>query len=243
MALPVPLGLDVLAGPALFTWCEPDWEQPWVAEWHNTVSNACFVVVGCATLRAAADAALPGLRAMGAALVLVGLGSMAFHGTMTRWGQAFDELAILWWEGAMLAALFPGRRALSMIAALLAIEHVSYCGLDFAPQLWMLYHPCHGCVDVAVVVGVVREARAQRLRHTFVRALVIGLAAIALGLAAWGLDMFACEAVQSWRLHAWGWHVLAATAIAALHFCFALLLAKRNKRETLRLFGRTFNVD
>ena len=97
--------------PALFNWCEPDYVGgSVVAEWHNTWSNLAFVVVGVATVwLSRSDPAIKPLRLPGWMLVLIGFGSMYFHGTLTRWGQAADELMILWWEVAVLLTLFRSR--------------------------------------------------------------------------------------------------------------------------------------
>ena len=48
-----------------------------------------------------------GMVGVGAMLVLIGFGSMAFHGTLTRVGQAADELPILFWEIALLLVIHP----------------------------------------------------------------------------------------------------------------------------------------
>lgn len=236
-----------LTGPALFSWCEPDYAQSSViAEWHNTISNIFFVIVGLTTFCVGRnDKMLFPLRSIGVCLVMVGLGSMAFHGTMTRWGQAWDELAIMWWEVALLFLLYPGDASAPYIWLLLVVETSGYWLLDLYPGYWtwMLYHPCHGVIDVALVVGCMKEVLRNKLTKTTLRIALSGIVLILIGIACWLLDMFLCDTFHPYYLHAWGWHVFAAAAIACWHVLFALLLAKRAGREKLEILGMTWKVD
>lgn len=84
--------------PASVDWCEPNYAYSmYVAEWWNTVSS--FVIAG------AALAALFGLRRASmegrfrlalVTVALVGLGSVAFHGTLLKLAQAADELPMIY---------------------------------------------------------------------------------------------------------------------------------------------------
>lgn len=230
-----------LAGPALFSWCEPDYAvSPWVAEWHNTWSNLAFVAVGLATVASAKTPPTSVLVPAGWLLVLVGLGSMAFHGLLTRWGQALDELAILWWEVALLWAFFPSQGSRRCIMLLLAAEMLAYPMMDLHPKVgWALYHPLHGCVDAALALSVILAFWRAGLPSAW-RIVSLGILMIAIGLGGWLLDMFHCEAVRSLYLHAWAWHIFAAGAIGCLHLGMALILANQAGDAQLTVFGATF---
>jgi alkaline ceramidase len=124
-------------GDALFTWCEPDTWTP-AAEFHNTLSNIPYCIVGAITIHTGSQhPSLAPLRMVGLMLVAIGVGSMLFHGTLTRVGQAADELAILWWEVSMLLLLYPSRS--TAIWSLFAFENSVYWLMDFYPKVgWLL---------------------------------------------------------------------------------------------------------
>lgn len=238
---PGAVGDGWLGGDALFTWCEPDTWAP-AAEFHNTWSNIPYCLVGLITFHSASQtAALEPLRLVGLMLVTIGVGSMLFHGTLTRFGQAADELAILWWEVSMLLLLYPSR-SLS-IWVLFALETSVYWLMDLYPKVgWLLYHPAHSTVDLLVVYGVYVEAAAtnQRDIQTLVK---LGLGLIAVAGGAWGADFAYCDATQHLHLHAYGWHFFSCAAIATLHIALALILLRRHKMTELpTLFGK-FKVD
>ena len=90
--------LASLAAPASEDWCEPNYAVvPYIAEFWNTLSSLPIIATGAVGLYL-------GLR-QGyrrrflipyATLIVVGVGSTLFHGTLTYWGQALDELTMVW---------------------------------------------------------------------------------------------------------------------------------------------------
>ena len=152
-----------------------------------------------------------------------------------------DELAILYWEVAMLLVLYPERRF--AIWVLFVLENLSYWAMDAQPSMWMLYHPAHGVVDIAVVLGATSEALRAGLTRTFVKVLALGMGCIVVALTGWCLDMFMCDSMKFYYLHAYGWHLFAALAIACLHIELGLLLSRRAGRTTLECCGFVLSVD
>jgi dihydroceramidase len=76
--------------------CEPPYAvSHYIREMHNTISSLVFVMLGLwGLLRDLADA--PGdVTALSLGLVVVGVGSMAFHATGTFAGEFADEAAIV----------------------------------------------------------------------------------------------------------------------------------------------------
>ena len=80
---------------ASIDWCEQNYAvTPWVAEFWNTLSSLAMVaagLVGLWTRRFARE-----VRLAFALLTLVGLGSIAFHGTLRFELQMLDELPMLY---------------------------------------------------------------------------------------------------------------------------------------------------
>lgn len=88
--------------------CEPNYQlSRFVAEPFNTFSNLSFVLLGL--LGAAHEASENAKRSyifMYLTVSAIGLGSMAFHGTLTFLGQQLDELPMVWF---LLGSMFVGK--------------------------------------------------------------------------------------------------------------------------------------
>ena len=83
---------------ANYDWCEDNYVlTPYVAEFWNALSSLPTLTVGLYFLLKARKHAY-GYRfeVAGAMLAIVGLGSAAFNGTLTRWGQILDEVPMLY---------------------------------------------------------------------------------------------------------------------------------------------------
>ena len=82
---------------------------------------------------------------------------MSYHGTITRWGQAFDELAIIYWELALLYTVLEQNEITKPWIKYFYIpfgvfETILYSQMDKYPTIgWALYHPLHSMVDIVVV--------------------------------------------------------------------------------------------
>lgn len=229
-------------GVALFDWCEPNYvHTPHVAETWNTITAAPYILIGVATIMSNWSLGIFNrLRYVGAMLVVIGVGTADFHGTLSRRGQAVDELAILYWEVALLFTVF--EEALKSkpvynyaIVALFVLENAMYFQMDSYPQVgWAAYHPLHVLVDIVVVVGLYRQG------NTCKRTLLCfqyGLGLILASVVCWLGDMFMCDMTQALHLHALGWHMLSSAAIACLHIGLAVQICRQNKRSGVRFLG------
>eukprot|EP00755_Sulcionema_specki_P013389 Sspe_Gene.53854::Locus_29744_Transcript_1_1_Confidence_1.000_Length_2085::g.53854::m.53854/K04711/ACER3, YDC1; dihydroceramidase len=79
-------------------WCEENYAvTQYVAEFLNTLSSVPIFTLGVWALRQGLSRGdtPPYLLACGA-MMIIGIGSMAFHGTLTRLGQYLDEIPMLW---------------------------------------------------------------------------------------------------------------------------------------------------
>ena len=91
-----------------YDWCEKNYAiSSYVAEFWNTLSSLFVLFAGLFLLRRTLQYQY-GVRFIFASLgvTIIGLGSVAFHGTLRRWGQVLDEIPMLWssllflWIGA-----------------------------------------------------------------------------------------------------------------------------------------------
>jgi dihydroceramidase len=205
---------------ASIDWCEQNYAiTPFVAEFWNTLSSLAMVTAGLLGLSSRRFAGE--IRIAFALLVLVGLGSVAFHGTLRFELQMLDELPMLYlvtWLVWLLVENGPQRRLGRWFPALLVgyvLLATAGATLNRGDAQFLAFHLSFGALEIFCLLRVTWLAlrpgnRAVRGRF------VLGLAAYATGIAVWFVDLKACHwlsvtlpahGLPNPELHAW-WHVL-----------------------------------
>jgi len=202
--------------PASEDWCEPNFlHSRVVAEAFNTLSSVPIVLAaGYATVRAARGGAAARCVLPSALMTAVGVGSCAFHGTLTRAGQAADELPMVYAAAALLyatlrvggpaAASVPPALAGAALPAGLAAFCAAFTAVYFtAPGFFAIFVGLYIALVLALfarccaVYASVRDAEARGLLVTAAAAYFSGF------LLLWLPDKFACSSVQPYSFHAW----------------------------------------
>ncbi len=185
----------------------------------NSWSSFGFVIVGVWIMLGAfanPPAALPRFAAawFGLTAVIIGIGSVALHASLTLWGQFADVLGMYLLGAFTLAWAVLRWRDLSSRAAV-ALYALVAGGLIAA--LWLWPETRRWLFAVLLVIAIAVEYWLARPRRDGVqpRLLLMGLAANTLAFAIWIADQTRslCAPHSLWQGHA-AWHLLGAVAVA-----------------------------
>jgi len=200
-------------------WCERNYALlPWVCEAFNTFSSLAMVLAG--TLGISLRTFAREVRIAFALLILVGLGSIAFHATLRFELQMLDELPMLYLVTFLVWLLVengPERRLGRWFpVALLAYALLATAGtLQRGAAQFLAFHLSFGTLEI-FCLGRVTWLALRPENAPVRRSFALGLTAYAVGIAAWFVDLKACTLVSvtlpahgipNPQLHAW-WHVL-----------------------------------
>lgn len=224
-------------------WCEANYaHSPYVAEWFNTLSSGAMVAVGLIGLwlhRGVLERRF--LLAFGLVSV-VGVGSVAFHGTLLFQLQMLDELPMLYLVTLIFYILLedrPTRRFGRWFPALLLgylVGLTVLCSLSRGQVEFWLFQLSFGSLELFALGRVywlqrTLDPRTRRLYR-------FGMASYALAIVLWFVDLKACGFVSGTlpglglfnpQLHA-VWHVL-----VSLGFYLLLLVIAVDRQ---RILGR-----
>jgi dihydroceramidase len=196
----------------------------------------CIVLVALYGLVSGALAGWRGRTLLPFGLMLaVGVGSCCFHGTLQRWGQALDELPMIYAASTLLVLSLepdaPAKRpwlapalaaySLATTAAYLLLESFFpfFIGSYIVLVLTQFYY----------ALQLAEEARAAQpgARGLLVFSAVVYLFGF---FCLWVPDFFGCAAVQWGSFHAW-FHLTSCLGPWALINFFSLIIHERGKRS------------
>ncbi|KAK8017290.1 hypothetical protein PG991_008366 [Apiospora marii] len=205
--------------------CEEDYAVTrYTAEFINTLSNVAYVYLALRSPgrhhgHRGALLSLSNLDAMSQCMILVGVTSTVFHGTLLLNAQLADELSMLVLATAMLHRLYTvGRSRLVKQAVTVAL-------LSITTGLAVAYVRSGNVMYHVTIFGAQLTAEGKRAKY--LRQWANAVIALAVGYALWHVDLEFCEPLRSWRLalgvpwsflmefHGW-WHVL--TAVGAMEY-------------------------
>lgn len=204
----------------------------------NSWSSFGFVAVGSWIMLGAGlrpGSALGGFAALwlGFTAIVIGVGSVALHATLTLWGQFADVLGMYLLGSFTLAWAVMRWRGLSGRAAILL--YVVVAG-GLIGLLWVMPETRRWLFAVLLVVAIAVEWWGARPRRIGARPqlLLLGLAANILAFAIWILDQTrtVCAPESLWQGHA-AWHLLGAVAVG-FSYAYYRSEAQRNPRVYAR---------
>lgn len=221
-------------------WCEANYvHSRFVAEWFNTLSSLAMVAVGLVGLWLHRRVLERRFLFAFALVSLVGVGSVAFHGTLLFQLQMLDELPMLYLVTLIVYILFEdrptrrfGRWFPALLWAYVALLTV-LCSVSRGQVEFWVFQVSFTTLEFYALGRVYwLQRRLDAATRTLYR---WGMLAYAVAMACWLVDLKACAWVSAAnpQLHAW-WHVLVSVGF------YLLLLVIASHR--LRTLGQTFEV-
>mmetsp|Transcript_7147 Transcript_7147/g.19596 ORF Transcript_7147/g.19596 Transcript_7147/m.19596 type:complete len:263 (-) Transcript_7147:53-841(-) len=226
----MPSGLGIWGPPtSTIDWCEPNYTvTPYVAEFFNSLTSLFIVVAGL--LPVCLNWKLLHLMEWRFILAflsvsVVGLGSVAFHGTLQFEHQMLDEVPMLWTVMVILYILVEKEKTASFGLQFPVVLTAYACLATYATafqggnEQWFSFHTFFSLPEISCLLLVARFFRgldhSDRLRGFMRRGFYCWLAAVIV----WLTDVNLCDqllmlpAYGSWNLHAFGWHLLTSYAL------------------------------
>eukprot|EP00834_Sanchytrium_tribonematis_P005111 NODE_289_length_10645_cov_0.615115.p5 type:complete len:263 gc:universal NODE_289_length_10645_cov_0.615115:1928-1140(-) len=228
---------------SLVNWCEPDYMHfSFMAETFNTLSNLLTVIVG-AVLFFHFRKHHTEKRFLSVALlmIVVGLGSAAFHGTLRYHFQLLDELPMLYLTCSLSYIViemphqkkkYPNLPRFSIMACfLMSVGHIAFKNAE-------LFFAAFGILLAPAISYPVTHTTVK----LFYDSMKYAFFSLVIGFIAWEFDRFFCEYVQNLYLHAW-WHVF--TAMSGLFWLNGMLFLRKRYilKEPCRLLYHGLWVD
>jgi dihydroceramidase len=218
-------------GPVTSTmnWCEGNYVLvSWIAEFWNTLSSLFIVLFGVVGWRLHRDHDL-GIQVAFIALAVVGVGSMAFHGTLLFETQMMDEIPMIWGALCMFynlaTGLMPKRHhrwlasaliiwGLATTVAMINTQHT----IEF--QIFVTNFLLAETLSFAAAVPLYKRFLTPTIRRWF----WMGVGLHAFGGLCWITEQFLCATILEWpinpQLHAI-WHVFTGAGMYTLFVCTA----------------------
>jgi len=219
-------------------WCERNYEvSPFIAEFWNTISNLGMIIPPIFGIYEIVKLGLERKFILTHIfLIVVGIGSWAFHMTLLWPMQLADELPMVWGNSILIYQLWEIRKsAKRQMNWSIIILCFTYC--FFFTALYLIYkNPLihHGMYAILVLVVLWLDLRLVNLNQcrTCTRLLSTGIFMYVFGFGLWNIDNQMCRQITDVRalmprtlkpftqLHAW-WHILAGYA-THLHILFGI---------------------
>ncbi|TLS27349.1 hypothetical protein PpBr36_05102 [Pyricularia pennisetigena] len=219
-------------------WCEEDYNiTPYIAEFVNTFTNLIFIWLGVKGIRnCIANGFSPALTLSFVGYVVIGLGSMAFHGTLWYSMQLADELPMIWTVCVMAQVTFSyGKsKASSMLLGLVFAGVAAFVTIYYVTNKNPVFHQvAYASITIGVVVrgALVTKyelepalkkrspLQADKIMKQMWTLMTLGISLFLIAFAIWVYDRLYCRQLVSWRSHVllpWSvvleghgwWHIL-----------------------------------
>ncbi|ETO07542.1 hypothetical protein RFI_29850 [Reticulomyxa filosa] len=229
-------------------WCEPNYVvSPYIAEFFNTVSHVptpFYISAGIFYTWKLASKEWRFVCAF-ASVILVAIGSIAFHATLRYVGQLLDELPLMLTNYSLLYCVLCCKASPTMSQSekwkeriwigLFCMLGCIQCVIYIVLKWYAVFFISYGCLLIGLLlysVSTIRDAMGKT-HPSFLSMKLFKYACITYGcgFALWCIENTFCKKVQSFQLHAW-WHVLSGAGSYLYILSMIALRSHYLKRQT-----------
>ena len=206
-------------------WCEHNYVvSPYIAEFFNTMSNVGMVLLGLLTMYLhLRDGSELRYVLAGFTLFFIGVGSTAFHGTLTHVGQQGDETPMVigsavwcWCLGFHDPAFEARHAALQWWSAVcIGVFVVLFGVLHYIYSFVVVFQVLILVLSTVMISTLTSMWRRDPLRGILTGPFVVYIGSMAIAFALWLVDQHFCAHLHTLpgglpnpQFHAW-WHLLA----------------------------------
>lgn len=223
--------------PSVVDWCEPNYAfTPYIAEFVNTLTSVPMAMMGLYGLWLSwrhRDVISARFMACFAGLAMVGIGSMAFHGTLLRIPQALDELpmvyAILAATWTMLHRHAPRGSGVGLAVAALVYAIGFTAAYAWSTSAFLIFLATFGLLTSYVAFASMRINLTEHTPEPMPRLAWASFVSFGLGFFGFWVPehlLLPCDSPwQGLYLHAW-WHIFSGLGVY-LWICWAVVDRER----------------
>ena len=156
-------------------WCEPDYEMtPYIAEFWNTCSMIPWVIL---SFNGFCNENLLVIIRIGFFLsFMTAIGSIAFHATLTNWGQTLDELGMLYFGIWGLYLTYP-----TIDIADIPVFSLIITGFYFSIS-YTVFVLVFAIITLTIIIGIIKHCQVNMQ-------CAIGITCILLASSCWFIEM------------------------------------------------------
>lgn len=220
-------------------WCETNYAiSYYIAEFFNSTSNLITISCGLFLCAFAIKNKLEFRFALASlALSLVGLGSLAFHGTLLIEAQMLDEIPMVYLALVFSYCVFENgpKRQYFFIRPLLIAIGIAYSFIHLLGKFFVIFHVIFGVLLAPVVIYPLQFLNDPHLGKIVVTMLSLFAAAF----TAWKFDQIYCPDLEKLYLHS-VWHIFTAVSAGLWIMCMMYIRLRYtyNKNVTFKyVFG------
>lgn len=184
---------------ATVDWCEPNYQwHPYVAEMGNVISSIALVLSALLVQITPASMAIR---------LLIGIGSILFHATLTYWAQLLDELSMVIYVTYMITLLYPRLRTKLIVSSALYITWSIILPHDATPWQFYVFQLFFVGMTGSCLLSIIWSHN-LRVHRNFQLSCVF----LVVGYAFWHADHLLCQRYGHYYFHSI-WHIFAAISL------------------------------
>lgn len=192
---------------ATVDWCEPNYQwHPNVAEMGNTLSSVALVL---SALVAQVTPVSMLFRLM------IGIGSILFHATLTYQAQLLDELSMVLYVAYITSLLYPKRKALIVFTTTLYVGWSLVLPTNITSWQFYVFQVFFVTMTTTSLISCIWASRNKLYSSTSKHYFQMTCLFLGTGYVSWHADNFLCIKHGHFYLHSL-WHILSSVSLVYL---------------------------